>query len=52
MMRSSKPALSSQSFQGIYYLANASVWQPLPSCPVKVIQEMFRLSPVEEVDLC
>lgn len=52
MMRDSKPALSSQSHQGIHYVANASICQLLPSRAVKTVWKMFGLSPVEEADFC
>lgn len=52
MTRCSKPALSSQSCQGIYGVANASIGQSLPSCAVRVVWKMVESSPVEEVHLC
>ena len=51
MTRGLKTALSSQSCQGIYYVANTSVWQLLPSHAVKVVWKMFRPSPMEGADL-
>lgn len=50
--RGSKPALSCQSCQGIYGVANASLRQSLPSCAVRVVWKMVEPSPVEEVGLC
>lgn len=52
MTRGSKPALSSQSCQGIYGVANALLWQSLPSCAVRVVWKMVEPSLVEEVGLC